>query len=261
VAGEVVLVSKKTKGKAELLALASDLKIPVAHALGLCVIFWDWAEDQTTDGLVRGVTSEAIDTYIGMPGFSDALRKVGWLQARSGSLVIPGFDRHMGQLAKARAFSASRMALKRARDCYADVTQEAQQEEEGGKGGEEWNLSSSSPKGKKSRARDLSCPEGFVEFWVAWPKKVRKEEAIRAWRKLKPAPELRAKILAAIVDQQAWDSRFREWQYIPHPATWLNGREWENEKTPAGGAKETTIERNFRIVREREEARKVAKNG
>ncbi len=80
---------------------------------------------------------------------------------------------------------------------------------------------------------------GFAEFWSAWPRKVGKAQAEKAWTKLHPSDDLVAAILRAIAAQ----SRSPQWlkdggQFIPHPATWLNGKRWEDEtdaKTQAPG--------------------------
>lgn len=70
----------------------------------------------------------------------------------------------------------------------------------------------------------------FDEFWAAYPKKKGKDSAKKAWKKLKPDEELAEKILRAIEQQKT----SKDWQkdggqFIPYPATWLNGRRWEDE--------------------------------
>lgn len=72
--------------------------------------------------------------------------------------------------------------------------------------------------------------EGFSEFWDAYPRKASKLRALLAWQKLKPDAQALPAILAGIER----DRRSAQWQrddgqYIPHPATWLNGRRWEDE--------------------------------
>ena len=54
--------------------------------------------------------------------------------------------------------------------------------------------------------------------------------ARRAWKKLKPDMDLCMEMGKALALQK----RSEQWleddgRYIPHPATWLNGRQWENE--------------------------------
>ena len=69
----------------------------------------------------------------------------------------------------------------------------------------------------------------FGEFWNAYPKKIGKQAAVRAWQKIKNRPPLE-KILAAITRAQSTE----QWQkdngdFIPHPSTWLNGGRWDDE--------------------------------
>lgn len=73
--------------------------------------------------------------------------------------------------------------------------------------------------------------EGFADFWSAWPRKVAKGEAEKAWMKLKPDETLQALIVAAV---KANIERNPQWskdggQFIPHPATWLRARQWDDE--------------------------------
>lgn len=74
-------------------------------------------------------------------------------------------------------------------------------------------------------------PDGFVEFWSAYPKKVNKERAIAAWTKLNPDKALIETILSAVENQKQNDESWRreKGRYIPHPTTWLNGKMWENK--------------------------------
>mgnify|MGYP004486988307 CR=1 FL=1 len=70
----------------------------------------------------------------------------------------------------------------------------------------------------------------FDQFWEVYPKKQNKVAARRAWKKLKPDMDLCMEMGKALALQK----RSEQWleddgRYIPHPATWLNGRQWENE--------------------------------
>lgn len=65
----------------------------------------------------------------------------------------------------------------------------------------------------------------FSQFWDAYPKKVAKANAQKAWERQKP--DL-AEVLKAVECCKASD-QWRQEQYIPHPATWINGRRWEDE--------------------------------
>ena len=74
--------------------------------------------------------------------------------------------------------------------------------------------------------------QSFVEFWNAYPRKVARSDAQNAWKKLKPNPDLLALILTALeVQAQSADWLKDGGKFIPYPATWLNGRRWDDEPT------------------------------
>ena len=84
---------------------------------------------------------------------------------------------------------------------------------------------------------------GFEDrFWPAYPKKKAKDDALKAWNKLRPSEELIGRMLAAL-DRESMspDWRKENGQFIPYPATWLNGKRWTDEPTrqmappPKGG--------------------------
>ncbi len=112
-AGDWIKVEKSTARKPEIFGIADALKVSLDEAFGLCVRFWFWCDDQMTDGHAHRVTPKLLDDAFGRDGFADALLTVGWLQVRSGSLVIPHFDRHLSDSAKNRALSANRKAKQR----------------------------------------------------------------------------------------------------------------------------------------------------
>ena len=73
----------------------------------------------------------------------------------------------------------------------------------------------------------------FDQFWQLYPRKENKQQARRAWAKLKPNQELFNMMANAL----EYRRQTKEWlaedgRYIPHPASWLNGRRWEDEITP-----------------------------
>lgn len=67
----------------------------------------------------------------------------------------------------------------------------------------------------------------FEIFWSAYPRKVGKLDAKRAFGKVKVPVET---LVSAIEQQKCSDQWTRDnGQYIPHPATWLNRGDWEAE--------------------------------
>lgn len=75
-----------------------------------------------------------------------------------------------------------------------------------------------------------SAQGSFDEFWSAYPRKVRKQEAVKVWKKLKPDNAL----MKTIMDALSIQNRSAAWaqeggKFIPHPTTWLRGKRWEDE--------------------------------
>ena len=68
----------------------------------------------------------------------------------------------------------------------------------------------------------------FQAWYSAYPKKVARLDAERAWKKLTPAQQQSA-IEALPKHCAKWLSDGTDRNYIPHPATWLNGQRWEDE--------------------------------
>lgn len=62
----------------------------------------------------------------------------------------------------------------------------------------------------------------FDEFYKAYPRKVGKGNALKAWGRLSAADKAQA--LKALPDHiRWWQQHGTEQMFIPHPATWLNG--------------------------------------
>lgn len=83
---------------------------------------------------------------------------------------------------------------------------------------------------ESSPRKPKPLPEGFAEFYDAFKNKQGREAAIKAWRKLKPKGELLAKIMDRARAYRAACVAANQIQ--KHPATWLNGRGWEDEELP-----------------------------
>lgn len=85
---------------------------------------------------------------------------------------------------------------------------------------------------------DKSADTLFDQFWDAYPKKVAKEPAKKAFLKHKPDQALLDKVLDALQRYKRTDQWTRDnGQFIPNPATWLNQRRWEDEIKPGVGKK------------------------
>lgn len=71
---------------------------------------------------------------------------------------------------------------------------------------------------------DISIAD-FEDFYRSYPRKVGRGAAEKVWARLRPSPELLAEMLSAL---NRWDVP-TDPKFIPHPATWLNGKRWLDE--------------------------------
>lgn len=97
----------------------------------------------------------------------------------------------------------------------ADISQQRKEEES---------------KVKKSKGDTTRAHVPFSEFWILYPKKQAKAAAEKAYLKIKPDRALFEKMKKALEAQKAsFDWQKESGRYIPLPATWLNGKRWEDE--------------------------------
>lgn len=95
--------------------------------------------------------------------------------------------------------------------------------------------------------------DGFAAFWAAYPKKAGKADALKAWNKLAPDVVLQEQMGKALeVQKQSQQWRKDGGQYIPMPATWLNGRRWEDE-APQAQSQESQFDRMMAWAKEFDE--------
>lgn len=97
----------------------------------------------------------------------------------------------------------------------------------------------------------------FEKFWEAYPAKVGKDAARKAFEKRKPDDVLLGQMLAAIVTQKAGEKWRKDGgQYIPNPATWLNQGRWQDDTTVVAQAPTSTADlETQRLLREQAEHR------
>jgi hypothetical protein len=83
------------------------------------------------------------------------------------------------------------------------------------------------PKKSETKPKVEKPTKGFDEFWLAYPKKAGKGAAEKAWEKM--SPDLTV-VLKSLSEHKTCDQWTRDnGKFIPHPATWLNQKRWEDE--------------------------------
>ena len=227
-AGDWIKVECCTPDKPEVYQMSERLGIAPEHVVGCLLNLWIWADQQTTDGNAPGVTRALVDRKSAVTGFADAMLLCGWLVESENGLAFPNFDRHNGKTAKSRALTAKRVSKHKQKS-----------NAQGNANGNAGSVTLPLPREEKRRdSKDIGqpqAPDRFEDFWKAYPKKVKKQDARKKWK----ARRLDAQADAIIADVQNRQRLDRRWLdgFCPDPTTYINGSRWEDE-----------IERNARLA-------------
>ncbi len=72
----------------------------------------------------------------------------------------------------------------------------------------------------------------FDDFWLLYPRRVARRDAMKAWAQMTAAEQMAA--VVAMVDwRRVWATKDKE--FLPYPATWLRGGRWEDELPETDG--------------------------
>ena len=93
-----------------------------------------------------------------------------------------------------------------------------------------------------SQRPSAEADRNFEKFWALYPRHEGKQAARKAFDRLSVDDPLMGQIINAIAKQRQSD-QWRDPRYIPYPATWLNGRRWEDEPVSGhGGGKRVSAQ-------------------
>ena len=101
--------------KREIIMIAQKLAVSRREAAAMCMEVWEWASDQSVDGLIVGVTASGVSDALDVPGLGEAMELAGWLLNGDGNVQFPNWTRYNGRSARARLQAAYRKREQRAR--------------------------------------------------------------------------------------------------------------------------------------------------
>lgn len=109
-----VKVCESTPEKPEVAQIAKRLGVSRDEVVGILVRFWSYVERHLPGGRSQNLAwPELVDEILGVEGLCRELQKVGWLKRTRDEVVIPNYERHLGQVARSRATDARRKAQSR----------------------------------------------------------------------------------------------------------------------------------------------------
>lgn len=252
-----IQIHQQLKDHRKVLAAADELDIEPAHMLGLLISFWLWAIDNAPDGSLAGISDRMIARAAQWDKdpeeFVAALTSASLLDVtEDGVLEIHDWSEYTGKLIEQRENEKNRSRARRAAaksndrrttaGQSADVSKSDQKKTAGRV--DQTRVDQSRPENKgdtpitPAAEKQPSAQERrFAEFWTAYPKKVGKKAAQKAWEKAKPDAELSEKIMQAVATAKTSEQWLREGgRFIPNPSTWINQGRWDDEPLPPAGS-------------------------
>lgn len=109
-AGDWIKFELTTLDKPEVCQIADLADIDLDAAVGKLLRVWGWFDQQTESGNAPSVSKRLLDRLVGVTGFCEHMKSVGWMVECDGVLSLPHFDRHNGKTAKNRLLTAKRVA-------------------------------------------------------------------------------------------------------------------------------------------------------
>jgi len=163
----------------------------------------------------------------------DIFKRYGLMEIDDdGTIFMTGLPNMVGSEADSTArVRKYRENIKKALQCNTDETTSNAEETSSNKTETQSKSKSKSKKKSKDSEKEKEPEQDlFDRFWAVYPRKVGKKDAVKAWNKLKPDETLTLQIIEGV---ERWKLS-TQWtkdggQYIPYPATFLNGERWKDE--------------------------------
>ena len=197
---------------------------------------WCNANEHSRNGVVEHASIEWIDSVTEVPGFGEAMQKVGWVQVTPQGLNFPNFNRHntSGAERQKKYRDKKRDESDVTRDVTRDVTLRPREE----KRREEKNRSEKiredeSPSGDSNTHHQAAADaarvsDSFDLFWKAFPRKAGKIAARKAWKSALKVADAETITEAALAFAES--DVGKAGSFCPHPATWLNEGRWMDDR-------------------------------
>ncbi len=80
----------------------------------MCMEVWEWAQAQSVDGVVQGLTAKDISRATGIVGVGEAMFSAGWVIESKSGIQFPNWDRFNSKPAKERYLNSTRVRHHRA---------------------------------------------------------------------------------------------------------------------------------------------------
>ena len=171
-AGDWIKFELATMDKPEVCQIADLADIDQDAVVGKLMRVWAWFDQQTEKGNAPSVSKKLLDRSVGVNGFCDHMKAVGWMAESDGVISLPHFERHNGKTGKNRALTAKRVSNHKTKGNAASVSSALPKEEK--RREDQHNTSSAD----SPTAADPKSPTEMTLDWVP-DQKLLKSYALR----------------------------------------------------------------------------------
>lgn len=204
-----------------------------AEAIGTWTLCGTWSAAKDRDGFVP---AHMIEELGASSAGAEALVSAGlWKRRRGGGFQFVNWEKYQPTVTskiEKRKSEAQRQADYRARNAN-DSKGSSQRDSDGVTDAYIPPVPVPVPVPDPKEVKNTSSPTGdgsFDAFYESYPRKVGKEAARRAYEKA--IKSTRPEVILEGVRRYAADSNLPEKKFVPYPAKWLNGGQWDDEPQP-----------------------------
>ena len=152
----------------------------VTLVLGCLDVLWCYADTHVRDDDSLDLGFDEIDELVGLRGFCN-LMPTDWLEVIDANRVkLPDFHAHNGTESKKKALNQKRQERHRNAEALQAVTQTSRTSVTPALP----DLDQTKTKTKEEVMAAERPSPGFGKFWEAYPKKVKKRDALKVWQRL-----------------------------------------------------------------------------
>lgn len=223
-----------TNNHRKVVLLADRLDMEEPHVIGHLVCLWTWALDNAPQGILPASKRLVVRgaQYCGdTDHFFTAMVEVGFIDESLDGYILHDWYEYAGKLIERRASNAVRMRNARATNVLD--TCNARAEHVSSTCADAPVFSAELPnQTKPNQPTNIPSGEGYTDgfesFWQAYPRRVEKRSAFKAWNSLqklpasvKPTEDDLIAAAAHYADECVAEKR--DPRYVKHPASFLSG--------------------------------------
>ena len=239
-------ISTTLRDSPEVLRIAKTSGANRYEVIGCIITIWCYGDSHADDdGRLKWHGVDEVARIIeGKRKIVEAMVQVDWLQFDGEDAILPNWGKWNSKSSKARISNARRVSSfrTRAKAKTENVQPEHQKTLLGLQDGQEQRQIEGKPTAGGARPGKAEFQGAFNTFWQCYPRHTAKKLAEASFMKFMLEKRVSLDFILQKIDEHKKTEQWQNPTLVPHPATWLNQRRWEDEMPEAihGNRKQAT---------------------